>query len=48
MWVKKTELIEVECVVRGYIVGSGWKDYQKTGQVCGIQLPDGLQQAQRY
>ena len=45
MWVKKTEIFPVECVVRGYIVGSGWKDYQKTGQVCGIDLPEGLEQA---
>jgi phosphoribosylaminoimidazole-succinocarboxamide synthase len=45
MLVKKTELIPVECVVRGYLIGSGWKDYQATGQVCGIDLPKGLQQA---
>lgn len=45
MLVKKTELIEFECVVRGYIVGSGWKDYQKTGQICGLDLPPGLQLA---
>jgi phosphoribosylaminoimidazole-succinocarboxamide synthase len=42
MLVKKTELIEFECVVRGYIVGSGWKEYQKTGTVCGLSLPSGL------
>ena len=47
MLVKKTELIEVECVVRGYLVGSGWKDYQRTGQVCGHKLPEGLQLAQK-
>ncbi|MBT5855089.1 phosphoribosylaminoimidazolesuccinocarboxamide synthase [bacterium] len=45
MLVKKTELIPFECVVRGYIIGSGWKDYQKTGQVCGHQLPESLQLA---
>lgn len=45
MLVKKTELIEVECVVRGYIVGSGWKEYQKDGTVCGIALPQGLRLA---
>lgn len=45
--VKKTEPLKVECVVRGYLIGSGWKDYQKTGQVCGIQLPKGLKQAQK-
>lgn len=44
MLVKKTKVIPVEAVVRGYITGSGWKDYQKTGAVCGIQLPAGLRQ----
>ena len=43
--VKKLRPLPVEAVVRGYIIGSGWKDYQKTGAVCGIQLPEGLQQA---
>lgn len=47
MLVKKTELIPIECVVRGYIIGSGWKDYQQTGKVCGHQLPSGLQKAQK-
>ncbi len=47
MLVKKTELIPIECVVRGYIIGSGWKDYQKTGAVCGITLPSGLQLADK-
>jgi len=47
MLVKKTELMPVECVVRGYIIGSGWKDYQATGEVCGIQLREGLQLAER-
>ena len=42
MFVKKTELIEFECVIRGYIAGSGWKDYQNTGAICGHKLPDGL------
>lgn len=45
MWVKKTELIEVECVARGYLAGSGWKEYQQSGTVCGIPLPAGLQLA---
>ena len=45
MWVKKTDLIPIECVVRGYIIGSGWMDYQNTGQVCDISLPDNLQLA---
>lgn len=47
MLVKKTELIEVECVVRGYLVGSGWKEYQESGTVCGLPLPKGLKQADK-
>ena len=42
MLVKKTQPLPIECVVRGYLSGSGWKDYQKTGAVCGIALPAGL------
>src|SRR5256885_612701 len=38
-------MFPVECVVRGYITGSGWKDYQATGAVCGIELPDGLRES---
>jgi phosphoribosylaminoimidazole-succinocarboxamide synthase len=45
--VKKLNPLPIEAVVRGYISGSGWKDYQKTGKVCGIDLPAGLQQAQK-
>lgn len=45
MLVKKCEVVPIECVVRGYLVGSGWKEYQKSGTVCGIKLPEGLQQA---
>ena len=45
--VKKLKPLPIEAVVRGYIIGSGWKDYQKTGKVCGIELPQGLQQAQK-
>jgi phosphoribosylaminoimidazole-succinocarboxamide synthase len=45
--VKKLQPLPVEAIVRGYLIGSGWKDYQKTGAVCGIQLPEGLQQAQQ-
>ncbi len=45
--VKRASMYPVECVVRGYIVGSGWKDYQKNGSVCGIALPENLQQASR-
>ncbi|MEJ5365198.1 MAG: phosphoribosylaminoimidazolesuccinocarboxamide synthase [Desulfosoma sp.] len=47
MWVRKAEPLPVECIVRGYLVGSGWKDYQKTGAVCGIPLPKGLKLAER-
>ena len=39
--VKRLEMYPVECVARGYITGSGWKEYQRTGSVCGIELPDG-------
>ncbi|NKB89739.1 MAG: phosphoribosylaminoimidazolesuccinocarboxamide synthase [Acidobacteria bacterium] len=46
-YVHKADRFDVECVVRGYLIGSGWKDYQATGAVCGIPLPDGLQQADR-
>lgn len=42
MLVKKAELIPIECIVRGYITGSGWNDYKKTGSICGIKLPMGL------
>jgi phosphoribosylaminoimidazole-succinocarboxamide synthase len=45
--VKRLEPILVEAVVRGYLAGSGWKDYQATGSVCGVQLPPGLQNAQK-
>ena len=45
--VKKLKPLPVEAVVRGYLIGSGWKDYQKTGAVCGIPLGKGLQQAQK-
>jgi len=43
--VKKLKPLPIEAIVRGYLIGSGWKDYQKSGQVCGIQLPENLQQA---
>ena len=45
MLVKKARTFPVECVARGYLIGSGWKDYQSTGAVCGIALPTGLRQA---
>ncbi len=47
MIVKKAKMFPVECVVRGYISGSGWKDYQQTGAVCGIQLPTGLRESDK-
>ena len=47
MIVVKTEVLPVECVVRGYLVGSGWKDYKATGSVCGIALPPGLRESDR-
>ena len=47
MLVRKTEVFPVECVVRGYITGSGWKDYQKTGEVCGHKLPSGLRESEQ-
>ncbi|HSS21422.1 MAG TPA: phosphoribosylaminoimidazolesuccinocarboxamide synthase [Pyrinomonadaceae bacterium] len=45
MLVKRTEVFPVECVVRGYLVGSGWKDYLRTGEVCGHKLPENLQES---
>ena len=48
MLVKKLEPVAFECVVRGYLYGSGWKEYQKTGSVCGIPLPKGLSLADRF
>ena len=47
MLVRKTEPLPVECVARGYLSGSGWKDYQQTGAVCGIHLPAGLRESDR-
>src|SRR5687767_15442466 len=47
MVVRKFKPLMIEAVVRGYIIGSGWKDYQKTGMVCGIKLPAGLKEAQK-
>jgi phosphoribosylaminoimidazole-succinocarboxamide synthase len=47
MLVRRTEPVPIECVVRGYISGSGWKDYQKTGAICGIPLPAGLRESDR-
>jgi len=47
MLVKKTEPLPIECVVRGYISGSGWKSYQETGDICGIKLPEGLKESDK-
>ena len=47
MLVRRTEVFPVECVVRGYLSGSGWKDYQRTGQVCGHRLPAGLRDSEK-
>ena len=47
MLVQKTKVVPVECVVRGYLAGSGWKDYRKTSAVCGVKLPPGLQESQQ-
>jgi phosphoribosylaminoimidazole-succinocarboxamide synthase len=47
MVVKKLRMLPVECVVRGYITGSGWKDYQRDGRVSGIELPPGLQESEQ-
>jgi phosphoribosylaminoimidazole-succinocarboxamide synthase len=47
MVVKRLKPLPLEAIVRGYLIGSGWKDYQRTGEVCGIPLPEGLQLADR-
>jgi len=47
MIVRKLKPLAIECVTRGYLIGSGWSSYQKTGEVCGIKLPPGLRQAER-
>ena len=47
MVVRKTQPLPIECVVRGYVSGSGWKDYRTTGKICGIQLPAGLRESDR-
>lgn len=47
MLVKKVEVLPIECVVRGYLAGSGWKEYQADGTVCGVKLPAGLTQCQK-
>lgn len=47
MLVRKAKQLPLECIVRGYLSGSGWKEYQKTGSVCGIKLPEGLKESSR-
>jgi phosphoribosylaminoimidazole-succinocarboxamide synthase len=47
MLVKKAKPLPVECIVRGYITGSGWKEYKKSGSICGIKLPEGLKESER-
>lgn len=47
MIVRKTQALPIECIVRGYIAGSGWNEYQKSGAICGIELPRGLRESQR-
>ena len=47
MLVKKTEMIEIECVARGYLSGSAWKEYKESGSVCGIKLPSGLKESDK-
>jgi len=47
MVVRKTQPLAIECVVRGYVSGSGWKDYRSTGKICGIALPQGLRESDR-
>lgn len=48
MVVRRAKMFPIECVVRGYISGSGWKDYQQTGSICGINLPSGLQESDKF
>src|SRR5947209_19173565 len=47
MLVNKAQMVDIECVVRGYLSGSGWKEYQQTGKVCGIELPEGLRESDK-
>ena len=48
MLVKKAEVISIECIVRGYITGSGWNDYKKTGKISGIELSEGLRESEKF
>src|SRR5207237_7939986 len=47
MLVRKAEVVPMECVVRGYLAGSGWKEYRQSGKVCGITLPAGLRESEQ-
>lgn len=48
MLVKKAKVVPIECIVRGYISGSGWKDYQSTGEISGIKLPEGMKESEKF
>ena len=48
MLIKKAKVVPIECIVRGYITGSGWKDYKNTGEISGIKLPTGLQESEKF
>jgi phosphoribosylaminoimidazole-succinocarboxamide synthase len=48
MLIKKAKVVPIECIVRGYITGSGWKDYKRTGEISGIKLPDGLLESEKF
>ena len=48
MLIKKAKVVPIECIVRGYISGSGWKDYKNTGAISGISLPKGLQESEKF
>ena len=48
MLIHKAKRVDAECIVRGYIAGSGWRDYQRSGTVCGITLPEGLRESERF
>jgi len=48
MLIKKASVVPIECIIRGYITGSGWKDYKKTGEISGLKLPAGLQESEKF
>ena len=48
MWVKKLKMLPVECVVRGYITGSAWMDYNRTGKISGIKIPEGMKESEKF